>query len=67
MLADEQATPEQVAALREMTGMRRMQLAEQLYWFARKMKKAGLQAQHIDWTEEQINCELVRIFLHART
>jgi hypothetical protein len=67
MLADEKSSPEQLEIFRAMTGQRRWQLAEQLYWSARKLKLAGLRAQHPDWTEEQLNAELRRIFLHART
>ena len=32
MLTDEQTGPEQIAALRAMTGARRLRLAERLYW-----------------------------------
>jgi hypothetical protein len=67
MLPDEQASPEQIAALRAMSCQRRLRLAEQLYWTARKMKAAWLHSQHPDWTEEQVNAELSRIFRHART
>lgn len=67
MLPDEQGTPEQMSLLRAMTGERRWRLAEQLYWSARKMKGAGLRALHPDWSEDQINAEVTRIFRHART
>lgn len=67
MSADEQTSPEQFAALRAMTGVRRLQLAEQLYWSARKMKKAGLRSQHPDWPEERITDEVRIIFTNART
>jgi len=67
MLADEQASPEQIAALRAIPGERRLHLAEQLYWFARKMKAAGLRCQHPDWSEEEVNLEVTRIFLHVRS
>ena len=67
MLPDETSSPEQVEIFRAMTGERRLQLAEQLYWSARKLKLAGLRAQHSDWTEEQLNAEVRRVFLHART
>jgi len=65
VLPDEQASPEQIAALRAIPGEKRLRLAEQLYWAARKMKAAGLCDQHPDWTEEEV-CEQVRqIFLQA--
>jgi hypothetical protein len=67
VLTDEQTSPEQFAALRAMTGERRLRLAEQLYWSARKMKAAGLRSQHPDWPEQRLNDEVRRIFSHART
>ena len=67
MLDDEKSSPKQIEILRAMTGERRLQLAEQLYWSARRLKLAGLRAQHPDWTEEQLNAEVRRIFLHARS
>ena len=67
MLMDEQASPEQIAAWRAMSGARRLQLAEQLYWSARKMKSAGLRCQHPDWLEPRLDDEVRRIFSHART
>jgi hypothetical protein len=67
MLPDEQPSPEQIAALRAMSGEKRMRVAELLCWSARKMKTAGVRAQHPDWSEEQVKEEVRRIFLHART
>ena len=66
MLPDEQPGAEQLAALRAMSGERRLRVAEQLYWSARKMKAAGVRNQHPDWPEERVNAEVRRIFLHAR-
>ena len=67
MLPDEQTSPEQIAAFRAMPGVRRLRLAEQLYWSARKMKAAFLHSQHPDWPEPRVNDEVRRIFSHART
>ena len=67
MLTDEQTSPEQIAALRAMTGARRLRLAERLYWSARKMKAAGLRSQHPEWPEQRLNDEVRQIFSHART
>jgi hypothetical protein len=67
MLPDEQTSPEQFAALRTITGVRRLRLAEQLYWSARKMKIAGLRSQYPDWPEARLAEEVRRIFSHART
>ena len=67
MLADEQTSPEQFAIYRRMTPGRRLEIAEQLYWSARRMKTAWLQAQHPDWSEEQVAREVTRNFSHARS
>ena len=67
MLTDERTSPEQITVLRALTGARRLRLAEQLYWSARKMKAAGLRSQHPDWPEQRLNDEVRRIFSHART
>ena len=67
MLPDEQLSAEQLAIFRRMTPERRLSLAEQLYWSARELKAAWLQAQHADWSAEQIAREVTRLFTHART
>jgi len=67
MLADEQPSPEQIAIYRGMTPGRRLEVAEQLYWSARRMKSAWLKSQHPDWTEAQVEAEVTRIFSHARS
>jgi hypothetical protein len=67
MLPDEQASPEQIKILRALPGERKLHLAEQLYWSARKMKAVGLRAAHPDWPEDRVRAEVTRIFLNART
>ncbi len=67
MLPDEESSPKQLEIFRAMPGEQRLRLAEQLYWSARKLKLAGLRAQHPDWTEAQLDDELRQVFLHART
>ena len=67
MLSDEQASPEQLAILRAMTGGQRLQLAEQLYWSARKLTAAGVRQRHPDWSEEQVKAEVRAIFTNARS
>ena len=67
MLPDEQPSLEQIEIYRRMTPERRLALAEQLSWSARRMKAAWLRHQHPDWPEDQLNAEVTRIFRHART
>ena len=62
MLADEQSSPEQITALRAMSGAQRLLMAERLYWSARKMKAAGLRHQHPDWPEQRLKDEVRQIF-----
>ncbi|MBU6411612.1 MAG: hypothetical protein KGR98_14605 [Verrucomicrobia bacterium] len=67
MPPDEQTSPEQIAAWRAMTGVRRWRLAEGLYWTARKLTLAGLRARHPGWPEERLAEELRRILRRSRT
>jgi len=56
---------EQIAIYRRMPPGRRLELAENLFWSARRMKVAWLKAQHPGWTEQQVESEVTRIFRHA--
>jgi hypothetical protein len=67
MLADEQTSPEQFAIYRAMPGVRRLQLAEQMFWSVRRLKAAGVRYQHPDWPEEKVTAEVNRIFLNVRS
>src|SRR5579871_2228784 len=58
MLADEQASPEQIEALQRLTPEQRWQAAHRLYWTMRRHKAAFLRTQHPDWSEEQIQQEV---------
>jgi len=67
VLADEQASPEQLEVLRRMTPEERLQAAFRLYWSARKVKAAFLRGQHPEWSEHQLQVQVREAFLHART
>ncbi len=67
MNPSERPSPEQIAALRAIPGEKRLRLAEQLYWSARKMKAAGIRWLHPAWPEERVEAEVTRIFLNARS
>jgi len=64
--ADDDPSPQQIEVYRRMPGTRRLKLAEQMFWFARDLKTAGVRHQHPDWADEQVIAEVNRIFLHAR-
>ena len=67
MLLDEQPGSEQVHVLRAMSGQERWRVAERLFWSARKLKAAGLRAQHPDWPETRVQADVRRIFSNARS
>jgi hypothetical protein len=67
VLADEQTSPEQFAIFRRMTPEQRWRAAHRLYWTCRRHKAAFLQSQHPDWTQQQVEDEVRRIFQNART
>lgn len=60
-------TPEYRDSLRRMTGAQKLRTAALLYWGARKIKAARLRQLHPDWTEDQIQRQVVEIFKHATT
>jgi hypothetical protein len=64
---DDSPSPEQVEIYRRMTPGRRLELAEQLYWSARELKRAWLRSLHPDWTQEEIETEVTSNFSHARS
>ena len=45
----------------------KLEVAMQLYYSARKLKAAGVRAEHPDWDEEQVQQVVREAFLYART
>ncbi|HMP82842.1 MAG TPA: hypothetical protein PKA41_09095 [Verrucomicrobiota bacterium] len=64
---DDDPSPEQIAILRQMSPGRRLEIAEQMYWSARRMKAAWLRTLHPDWSDAEVEAEVTRIFSHARS
>ena len=64
---DDDPSPEQIEIYRRMTPGRRLEIAEQMYWSARRMKWAWLRTQHPAWTDAEVEAEVTRIFSHARS
>jgi hypothetical protein len=50
-----------------MTPQQRWRVAHRLYWMARHHKTAFLRHQHPDWSNQKVDEEVRRTFLHART
>jgi hypothetical protein len=59
--------PEQKKSFKAMTPGQKLQLALDLYYSAKKLKAAGLQNQHPDWTVDTVRQKVRDIFLYART
>ena len=64
---DDDLSEEHIRILRAMTPEQKLVAANRLYWTAREFKAAGLRMQHPDWTEAQIQEEVRRIFMYARS
>lgn len=56
-----------IAIYANMTPLQKWQEALKLMAAARNMKRAFLSAEHPDWTSDQVETELRRIFLYAST
>lgn len=67
MLTDETTDPRQIEIFRCMSPQQRWEAARRLYWTVRRHKAAFIQTQHPDWSPEQVQAEVRRIFLHAGT
>jgi len=63
----EQPSSEQLEILRRMTPEQRWRAAHQWYWTLRRHKAAFLRAQHPEWSDERVEQETRKIFLHARS
>lgn len=57
--------PLQIEAYRRMTPTEKHRAFLGLAAFARRLKRSALRADHPEWTEDQINGALAKIFLHG--
>jgi hypothetical protein len=60
-------SPDQLRALRRLTPEQRYRASREMYWTLRRHKAAFLRSLHADWSEEQVEAEVLRIFRDART
>jgi hypothetical protein len=63
----EQPGADQLEVLRRMTPEQRWRAAHRLDWTLRRHKEAFLRDRHPVWSDEQVEAETRRIFLHARS
>ncbi len=55
--------PKQIEIYRNMSMARKMELIQSMHDNARKLKAVALRQFHPNWTEEQVQAEVRRIFL----
>ena len=67
MLPDEGPSPKQIEIYQRMTPGERWEAAQGLYRTARAIKTSGVRSQHPEWTQLQVEAEVRRLFLHARS
>ena len=58
---------QQIALYRAMTPEERLRQAYALYWAARRLRTAHERTRHPEWTEQQIEDHVRRVFLRAST
>lgn len=52
---------------RKMSPEQKFQIANRLYWNARALKAAWLRQNHPEWSEEEVQEAVKKVFLYART
>jgi len=63
----EQARQRQIEIYRAMTPAEKYRQIMELRAFAWEVKRAGVRSLHPDWADEQVQAEVRKIFLYART
>ncbi|MFO7899231.1 MAG: hypothetical protein R6V58_09240 [Planctomycetota bacterium] len=63
--SEQRGRERQIEILRGMTMEQRLRVAEALYRDARELRAAGVRMLHPDWTDEQVQEEVRRSFLHV--
>jgi hypothetical protein len=63
MPAYQELTPERIVELQRMTPEQKWNIAQQMYWGARRAKAVEVQTTHPDWSEPEVQSEVKRIFL----
>ncbi len=64
-MADTEYTEEYLDALRKLTPQQRWETARKLYWSARDLRASVLRSQHPEWSEDDIQAEVKRLFMYA--
>lgn len=60
-------SPDQLEVLRRLTPEQRYRASRDMYWTLRRHKAAFLRSLRADWSEQEVEAEVLRIFRDART
>ncbi|MFV0338944.1 MAG: hypothetical protein ACK5LK_11970 [Chthoniobacterales bacterium] len=66
-MSNDSPSPEQIAIWKKMTPEQKVDVFSRLMHNVRSLKYAGVKYEHPDWSDEQVNKEVARYFLYART
>lgn len=58
-------TPQEIAIFKAMSPAQKVALMEEMWYQARTLKKAGLKMQHPNWTDEELEAKVRKIFLYG--
>ena len=61
-MTPEEGLQKQIEAYRRMTPQERLQISFRLYELTKILARQGVKSQHPDWTEQQIQDEVLRRF-----
>lgn len=67
MVLSDRPSPQQIAIYRAMTPEQKLRESSRLYWTARRLREAHERALHPDWSDEQVQAHVRKIFLRATT
>jgi hypothetical protein len=62
---DDDCSREYIEMLRKLTPEQKLDAAARMYWRARDAEAARLRSQNPEWTEEEVQREVRRIFLYG--
>lgn len=54
-------SPERIAELQRMSPQEKLQIANQMFWDARRARGESIQREHQDWSKEQVEKELRKV------
>jgi hypothetical protein len=59
--------PAQTRVWKAMSPARKYELCQSAIRFTRNLKRSGIRAAHPAWSEAQVESELAKVWLHARS